>query len=84
MPVADGELDRLFLVEAGEPIRSYRDLRVWQEGIDLAVCVYRLTEEMPRREMYSLTDQIRRAASSVPANIAEGSGRRHTAEFCQF
>src|SRR6201993_4169691 len=54
---------------------SYRDLRVWQRAMDLVVSVYRATQEFPREELYGLTSQMRRAAVSIPSNIAEGKGR---------
>ena len=60
---------------------TYRDLDVWKLGMDHVVGVYRLTREFPRAELYGLTDQIRRAASSVPANIAEGNGRLYRKEY---
>jgi four helix bundle protein len=56
-------------------IRSYRDLIVWQKAMDLVVEIYRLTDRFPRTEQYGLVSQMTRAAVSVPANIAEGSGR---------
>ena len=62
-------------------IRYYRDLRTWQKAMDLAVESYRLSAHLPRREMYGLTSQITRAASSVPANIAEGNGRFTRGEY---
>ena len=65
-------------------IQSYRDLRVWQMGMDLAEACYRLTQGFPREEIYGLTSQIRRAAASIPANIAEGYGRDGPKEFAQF
>jgi four helix bundle protein len=65
-------------------INSYRDLKVWQEGMDLAEECYRLTRRFPQEEMYGITSQIRRAAVSVPANIAEGYGRDSRGEFVQF
>jgi four helix bundle protein len=65
-------------------IRSYRDLRVWQEAMDLAVSCYRLTSGFPRSEMFGMTSQIRRASSSVPANIAEGYGRQSTGSYVHF
>lgn len=65
-------------------IKSYRDLRVWQDAMALAEASYRLTKGFPRDEMFGLTSQIRRAASSVPANIAEGHGRESTQSFVQF
>ena len=65
-------------------IKSYRDLRVWQDAMNLAEASYRLTKAFPRDEMFGLTAQIRRAASSIPANIAEGHGRESTQSFIQF
>jgi four helix bundle protein len=62
-------------------IRSYRDLRVWQQSIDLVEAIYQLTANWPQRESYGLTQQIRRAAVSVPSNIAEGQGRHGGREF---
>jgi four helix bundle protein len=56
-------------------IKSYRDLRVWKEAMELAVDSYALTKRFPRDEIFGLVSQIRRAAASVPANIAEGYGR---------
>lgn len=63
---------------------SYRDLRVWQQAMKLAVRTYRETECFPAREHYGLTAQLRRAAISVPSNIAEGKGRRTDPEFLTF
>jgi four helix bundle protein len=63
---------------------SYRDLRVWQKSMDLAEHVYRLTENFPRAEIYGLTSQLRRAAVSIPSNIAEGQGRTSKGEFRLF
>jgi four helix bundle protein len=65
-------------------ITSYRDLKVWQFAIDLAEHVYALTRDFPRDELYGLTTQMRRAAVSVAANIAEGHGRETTGAFIQF
>jgi four helix bundle protein len=65
-------------------IKSYRDLRVWQEGMNLAELSYRLTRAFPREEMFGLAAQIRRAAASIPANIAEGHGRENTQSFVQY
>lgn len=67
-----------------ELIQSYRDLRVWQEAMNLAEEYYRLTKLFPTSEMYGMTSQIRRAAVSVPANIAEGYGREYRQEYIQF
>jgi four helix bundle protein len=65
-------------------IKSYRDLRVWQDAMSLAELSYRLTKAFPRDELFGLTSQIRRAAVSVPANIAEGHGRESTQSFIQY
>ena len=53
-------------------IQSFRDLEVWRKGMDLAVRVYKTSEKLPRSEMFGLTSQLRRAAVSIPSNIAEG------------
>ncbi len=66
------------------PIRSYQDLEVWQKAMELAEEVYRITKDFPKEELFGLTSQMRRAATSVPANIAEGWARRGTKEFLQF
>lgn len=66
------------------PIQSYQDLEVWQRGMALAEQVYSLTGHFPRAEMFGLTNQMRRAAVSIPANIAEGWGRSGTKEFQRF
>ena len=62
-------------------ISSFRDLRVWQAGMDLVVDVYRVTETFPRAEMFGLAAQMQRAAVSVPSNIAEGHTRAYTREY---
>ncbi len=64
--------------------QSYRDLLVWQKSIDLAKQLYRITALFPRDEKFGLISQIRRAAVSVPSNIAEGQARNTTGEFIQF
>jgi four helix bundle protein len=53
-------------------IQSYRDLEVWRKGMDLVLRVYEVTEKFPRSEMFGLVSQLRRAATSIPSNIAEG------------
>jgi four helix bundle protein len=65
-------------------INSYRDLRVWQESMALAESCYRLTRIFPKEEMFGLSSQIKRAVTSVPANIAEGYGRENTRTFVQY
>ncbi|WP_127523627.1 four helix bundle protein [Mesorhizobium sp. Z1-4] len=67
-----------------DEIRSYRDLRVWQLSIALTVNCYDATKTYPAAEMYGLTSQIRRAATSVAANIAEGYGRENRGSYLQF
>jgi four helix bundle protein len=62
-------------------ISSFRDLRVWQAGMELVEQVYLLTQAFPRQESYGLASQIQRAAVSVPSNIAEGHTREHSKEF---
>ena len=59
-----------------ERIRSYRDLEVWRRAMELARLCYEATAEFPKREVYGLASQIRRAAVSIPSNIAEGHSRR--------
>jgi four helix bundle protein len=63
---------------------SYRDLVAWQRAMSLVTQIYRATESFPRKEIYGLTNQLRRAAVSVPSNIAEGKGRRSKKEYAQF
>lgn len=65
-------------------LQSYRELLVWQKAMDLATMVYRLTEPFPKREIYGLAAQLRRAGVSVPSNIAEGYGRGSRREYLQF
>ena len=65
-------------------IESYRDLKVWQRAMDLAVLVYGLTAAFPKQEQFGLTAQSRRAAASVAANIAEGYGRSTKAAYLNF
>ena len=64
-------------------LRSYRELAVWRKAIDLTVGIYELTKGFPAEEKFGLTAQMRRAASSIAANIAEGQARRTTGEFLQ-
>jgi len=64
--------------------QPFRELLVWQRSIQMTVAVYRLTGKFPREEIYGLTSQLRRAAVSIPSNIAEGTGRLSTGEYRQF
>jgi len=63
---------------------DFRELIVWQKAMTLVTTVYESTQHFPREEIYGLTNQIRRAAVSIPSNIAEGQGRRTRGEFQQF
>jgi len=65
-------------------IKSYRDLKVWQDGMTLVEGCYRFSSEFPREEQFGLTSQLRRAAVSVPANIAEGYGRDSRGSYVSF
>ena len=65
----------------GSDIRTYRDLIAWKLGMRLAKVVYQATRRMPKEELFGLTSQMRRAATSVPSNIAEGYGRGTTKDY---
>ncbi len=65
-------------------IKSYKDLTVWQRAYQLCLAVYKVTKEFPKEEQYWLISQIRRAAVSVPSNIAEGHGRKTRVEYIHF
>ncbi len=67
-----------------EKIKTFRDLRIWQEGIKLVKGIYQLTKKFPKDEKYGLTTQMRRASVSVPSNVAEGFRRNYKKEFKQF
>ena len=68
----------------GADIKSYRDLLVWQQAMDLAVSCYKLSKKFPKEDMFGLTSQLRRSSASVAANIAEGHGRESSATFIQY
>jgi len=68
----------------GKEIRDYKDLVVWQKGMLLAKQFYQLTQSFPSEEKFGLVSQMRRAAVSVPSNVAEGQARNTTGEFVQF
>ncbi len=65
-------------------MQSHKDLKVWQESMDLVVEVYKITKQFPKEELYALTSQMKRSAVSIPSNIAEGAGRKSKAEYCRF
>ncbi|HEU4506523.1 MAG TPA: four helix bundle protein [Nitrospira sp.] len=60
----------------GNPARTHKDLHVWEKAMDLVAQVYSLTNRFPKEELYGLTSQLRRAAISIPSNIAEGAARQ--------
>jgi len=64
--------------------RKHHELRTWQEAISLVTDVYKITENFPKHELYLLTNQMRRAAVSIPSNIAEGAARTSNREFLNF
>ena len=65
-------------------MNSYQDLEVWKKSIDFVEQIYRLVKQLPKEETYALSDQMRRAAVSIPSNIAEGANRKTTKEYIQF
>ncbi len=67
-----------------EKIKSHKDLIVWNKSINLSLEIYKITENFPKEEVYGLTSQIRRAAISIPSNIAEGKNRGTKKDFAQF
>lgn len=67
-----------------DKINSFKDLKVWRKGIDLVKEIYKLCEKFPKDELYGLSSQIKRAAASIPSNIAEGFRRTHSKEHKQF
>ena len=64
-----------------KPIRSYQDLKVWQLGMSISREIYLLTQAFPKHELYGMTSQLRRAVTSIPANIAEGHARSSTKDY---
>jgi len=65
-------------------VTTHKDLDVWRKAVDLSVDVYQFTKEFPREEMYAMSSQMRRAAISIPSNIAEGAARRTDKDFIHF
>ena len=65
-------------------IKSYKNLIVWQKSFELSLLIYKITKSFPKEELYALTSQIRRAAISIPSNIAEGYCRQRRLEYIQF
>ena len=65
-------------------LKSYKELKVWQKAYNLCIEIYKITRTFPKEELYGLTSQMRRAAVSVPSNIAEGYGRKTTPEYLRY
>jgi four helix bundle protein len=65
-------------------LKTHKDLDVWKNSVDLVVSIYEITKMFPKEEMYGMTNQLRRAAVSIPSNIAEGAARAGNKEFIQF
>lgn len=65
-------------------MNNYKDLKVWQKSVDLAVRIFEITQDFPKGELYGLTSQIRRSAVSIASNIAEGAGRNTNRDFDNF
>lgn len=77
-------VDRMKMVDSSNKIQSFKDLRVWQTAQDFAVTIYAITKAFPADELYALTSQIRRAATSISANITEGFGRQTAKDKSHF
>ncbi|HOU21328.1 MAG TPA: four helix bundle protein [Kiritimatiellia bacterium] len=77
-------VDGKTLETKGWQLSDYKELEAWQIAMDLAQEVYRLTRDFPKEEIYGLTNQIRRAAVSIPSNLAEGAARAGNKEFLHF
>ncbi len=65
-------------------VKTFRELKMWQKSIELAIIVYDVTKVFPKEEQYGITSQVRRASVSIPSNIAEGFGRRYEKDFSRF
>ena len=80
----DYSRERLLAMPERPAARSFRDLMVWQKAHEFVLAVYRLTDSFPDREKFGISHQMRRAAVSIPANIAEGFGKRSPADKARF
>jgi len=65
-------------------VKDYKELKVWQQGIEIVDKIYLITDNFPKDELYGLTNQMRRSALSIPSNISEGFVRNHSKEYIQF
>ena len=86
MDVTAKELTPLFLKDQIKltAMKTFRDLIVWQKAMELVTLIYQLSKSFPKDELYGLTSQMRRSAVSIPANIAEGYGRKSTQDYLRF
>jgi four helix bundle protein len=75
---------KLLAVSYEEQMKKFRDLQIWQRSHKLTLEIYRITKEFPKSELYGLVSQMRRSASSIPTNIAEGCGRSTDKDFARF
>ena len=71
-------------MDSKEKIKKFKDLKIWQKGIELTKEIYQITQSFPSAERYGVVSQMRRAVVSIPSNIAEGFMRRHNKEYKQF
>ena len=81
---SDQHTGSCYNAEMKNETQSYKDLVVWQKGIELAKLIYKVTAQFPGEEKFGLVSQMRRAAVSIPSNFAEGQARHTTGEFIQF
>ena len=72
------------MVLMAQPLKSYKELKVWQTAMELVKGIYEETRKLPKDEMFGLVSQMRRSAVSIPANIAEGYGRKYRKEYLRF
>lgn len=70
--------------DKGTRVKTHKDLEVWKNSLQLVIDLYKITDSFPRTEVFGLSSQIRRAAVSIPSNIAEGAARKSSKEFTQF
>ena len=70
--------------DSSEMLKNYKDLKVWQKSYELCLRIYRITAKFPKEERYGLTSQLRRSVVSIPSNIAEGYGRKTTADYIRM
>jgi len=72
------------IMKTDNKIKTYKDLNIWQNGMEIVEIIYKSTSTFPKEELYGITSQIRRAALAMPSNISEGFERNHIKEYIQF